>query len=71
MKCFACIVKKTNNGFLFLFYLNPKVEKYKSGVMKDPNKKISCLHYLEYSYWNDISNIQTMSIMHPEYVTES
>ena len=56
--------------FCFFFILTLKW-KDKSVVMKDPNKKISCLHYLEYSYWNDINNIQTMSIMHPEYVTES
>ena len=39
--------------------------------MKNPNEKNSSLHYLEYSYWNDINNIQTMSIMHSENVTES
>ena len=39
--------------------------------MKNPNEKNSSLHYLEYSYWNDINNIQTMSIMHAETVPES
>ena len=40
VKCFIYVLKKTlNNDFLLLFHLfNFKVTKYKSEVMKNPNK---------------------------------